>query len=194
MSKELFILNDETFLVEINKTWISTIKEFKKLIVRDKGSEGDADGRKKYKAIKELTFVYHYVDFRSQFRDYPDVDKMKVCLRNAGFEEDYAWSKDEDLVAAIKIYEGICMTTGLHIVKAAKRAIVSLADFWNLIGNVGVKTAAEAKEVVASVTPIAKMLDSLDSLEERMKKELTNEVGLRGDSTKGFDEDEDSNY
>lgn len=46
MIKELFILNTETFTVEINKIWISTIKEFKKLIIRDKGSEGDSDGRK----------------------------------------------------------------------------------------------------------------------------------------------------
>lgn len=86
------------------------------------------------------------------------------------------------------------MTTGLHTVKSAKKAIVAIADYWNLVGDVGIKTGTEAKEIVASVAPIGKMLDTLDSLEERMKKELTNKITLRGDSQKGFDESPDDNY
>ena len=54
----LFTLNPATFLVDLDKEWISTIKEFKVILVRDKGAKGDTQARKKLQAQKEFTFHY----------------------------------------------------------------------------------------------------------------------------------------
>ncbi len=43
------------------------LKAFKALVTRDKGSKGDADGRKKYRAKKEFAFIYHMVSADSPY-------------------------------------------------------------------------------------------------------------------------------
>lgn len=177
--KELFVYNDDTYLVEINKPWISTIKEFKKLIVRDKD-------RFKKRAIAEFTFIYHYVDFRSQFRDHIGKDKLVKCLKNAGLEEDLDVELDEDLKAAVLLYEDIRMTKTLKIVKAGMTAIDALADYFQLAT---VRDGKQAKELTSSLKDLGGLIASTKELEKQLMQELTDDAGIRGDKEKGYDED-----
>ena len=59
MSK-LFTM-DANLKVELNKAELLLIPEFSALIRRDRGSEGDHDGRKKFHARKEFTFIYFLI-------------------------------------------------------------------------------------------------------------------------------------
>jgi hypothetical protein len=85
---------------------------FKKIIERDKGRKsergiydtGDADGRRKSIATKELAFIYFYSDPRSSYiESYQDDDlrqaKIKAVL---GLPDN--WKKDEVIDEAIAFY------------------------------------------------------------------------------------------
>jgi hypothetical protein len=182
--KELFVYNEETYLVDINKAWISTIKEFKKLILRDKD-------RFKKQAIKEFTFIYHYIDFRSQFRDYIGIDKFKECLRNAELPEDLDIEKDEDLKAAIERYSELRMTKTLNIVKSGMIAIDALASYYK---TARVTNGKEAKELTGSLKDLGAVIASTKELDEQLMRELKDDAGIRGSKEKGLTEDPEKNY
>lgn len=86
---------------------------FRRLIERDKGGKitdveyekGDTDGRRKYRAIKELAFIYWFADPRSPYREqYTNLkDREKSIKLKVGLDE--RWKIDEDIQAAIDFYE-----------------------------------------------------------------------------------------
>jgi len=119
---QLFILGED-FLVELDKEWISTIKEFKALLVRDKGSKGDTQARKKLQAQKEFTFIYHYCDYRSKFINYSERDRLKHALKNAELAEDIDINKDPELLAAIECYLALQTTPALRLIKSLKEGM-----------------------------------------------------------------------
>jgi len=49
----------------LDKPELALYPEFSTLIKRDKGSDGDVDGRKKKKAFAEFTYIYFTTDFNS---------------------------------------------------------------------------------------------------------------------------------
>lgn len=176
--EELFILGEDK-LVELNKPYISTIKEFKKLILRDKN-------RDKKRAIAEFTFIYHFCNFKSPFRTYADSEKAKACLKNAGIEEDFEYTKDVDLMEAIKIYTSFIETKTLKFIKGAFRATDALTDYYN---TVTIQDSKSAKELTGSLKDTGGIINNLRELEEQVKKELAESSALRGDSVKGHRED-----
>ena len=65
----------ENMELQLNKEWILMIKEFAEILKRDRGSPGDTQGRRKLKAMKQLTYVYLMEDFLSPFREEDDYNK-----------------------------------------------------------------------------------------------------------------------
>lgn len=217
MQVELFVLDERTRLVDLNKEWISTVKEFKKLLTRDRGSEGDADGRKKLKATKEFTFIYHLCDYKSQFSNYSDSDRLLNAKQNADLPEKYDYTKDEDLLIAIKRYKALQESPALQILKESKEGLHSAHRVIKKI-----REALEIKLEAADLTqleevegkngkkiiidPVAKITTDLESLiklsnligptlknlkdlEDQVKKELGDKESLRGGKEKGTRED-----
>lgn len=175
---ELFKMGDN-YLVDLNKEWISTIKEFRELLKRDKD-------RAKKQAQREFTFIYHYLDFRSQFREYPEDARLKESLRNADLPEDLKIEKDQDLLAAVNRYKELRETRTLKVIKGAYKATDSLAEYFN---TVEIKEPDVAKNLMSSLGGIGKLLSSLKELEEQVKRELSEDAGIRGDKQKGITED-----
>lgn len=218
MNVELFVLDERTKLVDINKEWISTIKEFKKILRRDRGSEGDAEGKKKLQATKEFTFIYHLVDYRSQFDNYSEADKEKQSASNAELPADFDYRKDEDLVLAIKRYHTLQDVPSLKMLNEAKEGLHTAHKVIRKI-RTSLETKIEAAEFdeltteenkqgkTIIVDPVAKLTNSLKALmtltneigpamktikdlTEQVKKELSEKESLRGNKMKGAREDQ----
>lgn len=56
MTRDIFTI--EHGLLIIDKDYVRGIEEFRRILERDKGSEGDADGRKKFMAFKQFMYMY----------------------------------------------------------------------------------------------------------------------------------------
>ncbi len=175
---ELFILGEDK-LANIDKVWISTISEFREILKRDKD-------RYKKQAIAEFTFIYHFLDYRSPFRNYTDVEKVRACLKNAGLPEDFEYNKDNKLVEAMNMYRSLTETKTLKFIRGAFRATDALTDYYN---TVTVGNSKSAKELTSSIKDTGAMIANLKELEEQVQKELSEASSLRGESVKGYRED-----
>jgi hypothetical protein len=215
--KELFVLNPETQMVELNKPWLSTIKEFKVLLRRDKGNSNGKE-RKKLQAEKEFTFIYHLVDYRSPFADYTESDRLATALENAGYEKNYNFTKDEELLNAVEVYRimkdtpGLSMLfelkQGLHsshrVVRKIRQDLNKMLDkldnytdeeFEEYSKQLGSKTdpilmiSDRMDRIIEITEKLPKTLKAIENLEDSIKKELSDDAGLRGGAEKGARED-----
>lgn len=215
---ELFKLGTD-FLVELDKEWISTVKEFKTILVRDKGTKGDGQARKKLQAQKEFTFIYHYCDYRSKFIDYSERDRIKHALKNAELEPNLDIYKDRELSDAIEVYKALQSTPSLKMIKSLKegihtghRVVDRIIDYLNkkldeleeggsleetvktINGkNVLVDPIKLIEDKLSVIMDISKKLPTtlaaLEELEEKVMNELANIPNLKGKVEKGARED-----
>lgn len=192
MVKELFKVNEETYLVELNKTWISTIPEFERIIKEDKGTKGDTQARKKLHAKRVFTFIYHYCDFQSQFIDMDEDERRENALSNAQL-------LDEDITTTVEIaidkYILLQDTRTLKLLRKARGAMDRLGEYFDEIDyterDAGGKLVYEPKTVMGNIGMLDKAHDGLQALEKRVKLELKQEARLRGDENKSEWEDPD---
>ncbi len=105
------IFKVEDGLLVLDKEEIRGIPEYRKLLERDRGSEGDHDGRKKYQAYKEFFYIYIWTDLYS----YPnkaglnDKEKHKIALKEADLPNDF--KIDIDIKNAIEKYRYVQLLT-----------------------------------------------------------------------------------
>jgi len=223
MKLELFVLDPITHLVDINKEWISTIKELKVLLKRDKGSEGDTQARLKLQATREFTFIYHYCDYGSKFINYPEKDLRANALRNAELDPNLDVTKDLELWAAIAKYKELQDTPGLRLLRELRQGLHTAEasartiriDLETRLANFAAATVEEEEDEEEQgkgrykkpkddklekiknrldmlgdiTTKLPKLMDQIDALEEKVKKQLSDENTMRGGHEKGYRED-----
>lgn len=122
----------QDFKVLLNKEWLLTIPVFRRLIHRDRGSIGDTDGRKKYRAIKEFTYIYHVCDPRSPLENYEITERMEKALQYA---ELTSQNIDADVLAAQTEYEELLSFSvpTLELLRAAKESKNQLIVYFRTI-------------------------------------------------------------
>jgi hypothetical protein len=88
----------------LNKEEIRNISEFKAILDRDKGSDGDHDGRKKYKAFKEFYYIWWLCDVKSPGTraGYNDKELHIQGIKEARLDNDY--KPDKIIKDAISYY------------------------------------------------------------------------------------------
>jgi hypothetical protein len=189
MIQELFTLNNE-YMVELNREWISTIDEFKILLRRDRGSKGDADGRKKIHAQREFTFIYHYCDFKSQYREYPEYERWTEALKNAGLTDG---DVDDAVKAAIERYKSFQETRSLKLIDAAYVGIDKLREYFLTVDlnekDLNDRLVNDSKKLSSNIKDVGHLLNSIKELEDMTKAELEEKSRIRGGAKRGNRED-----
>jgi len=107
----LFEIDDNGLLV-VNKIETRKIPEFKKILIRDKGSEGDYDGRNKFFAFKEFMYIYLVSDPKSTLRDLPLKDRKVKAKHKSELPID--WKEDDTIKDAIVAYENELKLSGIE--------------------------------------------------------------------------------
>lgn len=103
MYNELFKIEDGNVVPLTARE--ATIKEVRQILTRDTGSPGDASGKKKAFAYKELGAVYWIADYRSPGRvqGYEGQDLIDDAIRN--FQLPATWKPDRIVQELIDKYE-----------------------------------------------------------------------------------------
>lgn len=204
--KDIFSVENDILI--INKIEVYTIKEYKAILRRDKGSKGDIDGRKKFIAYKELLYMYMYHHPNSIYVGLPDEMRNEKCVAHCGFSE--TWIPDKaikeacerfvkDLELSPLYYSYINTSRGVYGVGQDIAFFNSLRE--TLREKVELKTIAlngyiegeeKVKAEIALNTAIDKMLDIGDKLIkmsnslpvafntlETLKKKLAEEQGSK---------------
>lgn len=140
------------------------IPEFKEIWDRDKSKE-------KGTAYKEIAYIYFLADYKSAYTAYPE-EEREVKIKS-DFIRDDKWSPDSLVHAAIEKYKELQVTPTLRLLLSAKTAADKLGKFF-------LTQDPEHRNYTSNLEKLGKIVESLDKLEDRVKKEETNTNRVRG--------------
>jgi hypothetical protein len=125
-------------------------------------------------SIEELAFVYFMVDHRSPFSIY-EWDQREIEVKNSIFGEKKKWKPSPKILGACDKYDKLIETSAVRLLKAARTSIVKLEKYFrdidlHLMDDHG-KPIFHAKDLMANLSNMGKVVDGLTRLEEIVKKE-----------------------
>jgi hypothetical protein len=186
----------ENNMVSLNKTWISTIPQFRHLLARDKGGPGDGSGKYKKQATREFTYMFHLLDFHSPLENYPKEKRKKMALEFAGLShKETEIDNDADLQDAITLYEDLLAnsSTSLQTFRAMKSARQAMDEYltgidFSLKDDHG-RLVHDVTKVQANIIGMPKAQAALDEMEDKVRQEMMDTFDMRGGAEKGVEED-----
>lgn len=131
------------------------ISAFRTILERDKSKE-------KEKAIKELLYVYHYCDIRSDFAIIPVAEKSDVIKEQIGLPA--KWKADKAIEEAMTVYNRFSETP---IQKLYKQSLKAAQDVGNYLERTD-ELLDERDNSGKPVTDIAKITISLQRIPKLM--------------------------
>lgn len=144
--------------------------------------------RTKSMAIKELSFVVFYADYKSSYVDYNDVDKTAVLKEDLDLPK--FWKPDTIVYACIDKYRELQLTFSMRFLEAAKKAGHELMDF---LGSMSLKERDKSgkplykpKDITTALSESSKVLESIDRWSKKvMEEESTKADKIYGGGEKG---------
>jgi|TARA_B110000495_G_C22903108_1_gene527090 hypothetical protein len=122
----------------------------------------------------ELAYVYFMVDHKSPFAVY-EWQQRTIEVKNSIFGENNKFIPSSKVNTACKKYEILIETSAVRLLKAAKESIVKLEKYFRdidltMMDDNG-KPIFHAKDLIANLSNMGKVVDGLSRLEEIVKKE-----------------------
>lgn len=184
---------DADFKVELNKEWIMLIPEFRVLVHRDKGKKekGDYDGRLKYRARKEFTFIYFDLDFGSPLRDWDEFARREEAIKYAGLEEK---DLDYEVMQAHKCYNNLLLESSrsLRTLRAIKKSMDAVDKQMEDIDFSAVDKKGEPinnmNTHLLSIQRLGPTYAAIRGFEKDVEDELKGSSSIRGQGTLGLKE------
>lgn len=189
--QDLVILEDD---FPIFNPIARTIKQYNQIIVRDKGSKGDNQGRKKIMATKELAFVWFFSCLTSSYNinTEDEVEREKLIKRDIELPE--GWKRDDVINNAIAYFcdyqetptSGLLQTVRRTLNKSKKMFSILEGKLDLMLESLVTQTEVSDEQarineekIVSLVSRIMEMsmklttqLETLDTLEQKYVKEL----------------------
>jgi len=152
-------------------------------------SKDDKTGTKRYRMLKELTYIYMLEHYKSPFSKSPLKDREEGALAAIehlpGFFE-----LDEAVEAARKKFVELQDTKSLQLLKAAYYAVDQVIGYFTKLDlsklDTFNKPIYNAKDVITNIANSSKLIDGLQQLEDRVKQDLSVKSSLRSDAEGGF--------
>lgn len=146
--KDLLTVNNN---IVIPSPYALTIPEFEKL------------------TVKELSFIYFFVDHRSSYAAYDDEERQEVLMRDLGVKI------TPKLTAGVNKYKELSDTHGIKLLKSARSSVNKLEKYFQNIDLTAMdengKLLYQAKDLVANLSKIGEVVEGLDRLEELVQKQ-----------------------
>ena len=114
------------------------------------------------------------IDHKSPFSIY-EWEQRKIEVKNSIFGEKNKWAPSAKVLGACDKYEQLIETSAVRLLKAAKESIVKLEKYFrhidlHLMDDNG-KPIFHAKDLIANLSNMGKVVDGLTRLEDIVRKE-----------------------
>ena len=167
------------FSIENSKIKIQTdcllIPQFAIIHNRDKSKE-------KTKAIQELSYVYFMADYKSTYIAYPESTRKTQIIQD--IFKDSKWEADDDIITAIKKYEELQETPTLRMLKGARKAQEAITKYYEEVSQDPDKVNSKSVGAIAmSLEKMGKIAESIDKLEDKVRREIQTEGRSKGGRT-----------
>ena len=141
---------------------------------------GYALSLKEFQTLKpnELAFVYFFTDHNSPYAPYNEEERAEKLTEDLGVK------LNPKIHGAISKYKELSETSAIKLLKAARTSIAKLENYFktvdlNLLDDNG-KPIYHAKDLIANLANMGKVVSGLDELEELVKKQQQRENPNRG--------------
>ena len=180
----VFNYDSDHLVLELNEPEILLIREFKALLDRDKT-------KTKTRVNKELTYIYLALDWKSPYSNYLEQERHEEALADSGLTE--AQFNDPIFREACRKYRALQDSNkSIKLLEAAKRAADQFIDYFETIVDLNErdnngKPVFQAEKVMKEMATLHKVHEELITLEDQVKKELTEQSTVRAGAVDGFD-------
>lgn len=161
------------------------IPEFKLLWDRDKAKD-------KATALRELSYVYFLVDYKSPYRS-SLTPKQLAAVVAKDFMKDEEYSPDKEVVSAMVKYADLQRTPSMLLLDASLKTVFNLIEY---LENVDLqerddknKPIYKPNDVTTALGKIGTIVDSINKVRSNVEREITQTASLRGQRRKGNRED-----
>ena len=114
--QDIFLYNNSTGSLELNTHEILLVKEFEALWDLDRNKcDEDPTGKMRLRAWKELKYIWLFVDWKSPYQQYLEIEKHNAAMSDSGLTEE-EWH-DSTFRAAIRKYIEIKIIQHLQQIK-----------------------------------------------------------------------------
>ena len=146
--KDLLTVNNN---VVIPSPYALTIPEFEKL------------------TVKELSFIYFFVDHRSSYAAYDDEERQEVLMKDLGVKI------TPKLTAGVDKYKDLSDTHATRLLKSARLSVNKLENYFKTIDLTALdengKLVYQAKDLLSNLSKVGEVIEGLDRLEELIQKQ-----------------------
>ena len=175
---------DRNYNLEVSPDTL-VLGPFKDIIDRDKSKDKEL-------GKKELLYIYHMEDPRSDFSDIMDNDYKKLqIITNIRFPK--GWVEDKIIITGRKFYKERQETMAIRLYKACKIAVDKIEEFFtnfdiNERDEKG-KPIFNINQINSVIKEIGTTIDNLEKLEQKVKRDLSVKNNVRGNKNKSLYED-----
>ena len=174
----LFDLKDDKLIINPDSL---SIPAFKEIWDRDESED-------KSKAYNEICYIYHMCDFKSPYAAHEESKREKEIIKD--FIKKEGWKPDKKLSLCIEKYKKFQSTHSMRLLSSARDVVDKMAGYFRKVDFEEMDEEGRpiytAKDVSANLEKIGKIIESLDKVEEKVKKEITVQSHIRGGGQAGM--------
>ena len=176
--------------VEFNSEEIKLIPELQSILsLKYNKQKGDLDGRKRYKALAELKYLYLVHSSKSPYRDYSDLERLDEAKKDCNFSQD--WEESTELKLLIpKFIKG--NQNKLARLLATTEKVLDKLDFY--FNNIDLQERDEKgayvndpKKVMEVLKQLPSVASTLQELERQVKVGSVGTPKSKGDHELGWE-------
>jgi hypothetical protein len=173
----------------LNKPEILLVKEFEALMDLDRNMcKEDKTGKKRLRAFKEFRYIWLSQDFRSDYMELTEDERVSTALDDCGMKP--VDLTDKELRGAIRKYNELQESRIMKLLISAHGMVDKLRQFFTTVDleekDDHGKLVHSAKDVIANLSNLGKVVDGLQVLEYQVKKDMEATKGIRGDAQPGL--------
>ena len=151
------------------------IPPFRKIWERDKT-------KTKHKATQELSYIYFVHDFKSPYSIYPKDERSAKVISE--FMKEADWKPDAAVRQAVDEYNEFQRTYSMRFLESARGLTDKLTSYFEEVDfhetDERGAPVYKATDVVKNLKEVGNIIESLDKVEEKVKKEIDTKSTIRG--------------
>lgn len=174
--------SDSNIIINPN---LFNIEVFRKIWERDKSKD-------KVNAYKDISYIFWSIDFRSYISDITDSEQKHLEVVSL-IDSSEKYEPDDLVKEAIEIYKKD-LPLSLLVLEDAKIAVNEIRRFFREVDLTERdfktnKPIHDASKVQNSIKSLSGLLEDMDKIQSKVKKDMDMSGSARGDKSKGMYED-----
>lgn len=195
MINKIFVYDNVNNRIELNTPEVLLIKEFANLMALDRNKcKEDPKGEFGLRAFREFTYIWLAISWDSIYSEYDEQERHQEALKDSNLTQEEF--NDPVFREACRKYRQIQESNlSIKMLKAAQETVNKFIEYFNAVDplmdrdtQTG-KPLYKVKDIMSELTQLGKVYDELKDLENRVKKETTEQSTIRGGAIEGYEPD-----